>query len=137
MRAMTLAVGMAVAAVAGAGPGRAEELREAILGYMDFAPYEAGIILPAQITADLLPQVHFIDTRDGAQFDAGHIEGAANIEWRQVPARLDELPKSGLVVLYCNTGSLSAQAAFAARVLGRDNVLVLQGGLDGWKAAGR
>ncbi|WP_414646244.1 hypothetical protein [Bradyrhizobium sp. 2S1] len=34
-------------------------------------------------------------------------------------------------MLFCNTGSLSAQAAFALRVAGRENALVLQTGLDG------
>lgn len=134
MRPIILA-GLALALLG--SPAACEEVEEAILGYMDFAPYEAGIILPAQITPELLPQVHFIDTRDAAQFEAGHIEGAVNIDWRQIPARLDALPGDGLVVLYCNTGSLSAQATFAARVLGRDNVLVLQGGYLGWQAAGR
>ena len=38
--------------------------------------------------------------------------------------------------MYCNTGSLSAQAVFALRLLGWDNVRVLQDGLQGWKAKG-
>ena len=47
--------------------------------------------------------------------------------------RIGEIPKDKKVVLFCNTGSLSAQAAFALRVAGRDNVLVLQTGIDGWR----
>lgn len=118
-----------------AAPAQADEsaLAEAITGYMDFATYEAGIILPAQIDAAVFSAAHFIDTRDAEQFAAGHIPGAVNIEWRQIPARLDDLPDTGMVILYCNTGSLSAQATFAARLMGRDNVLVMQGGLTEWK----
>lgn len=111
-----------------------EAVAEAIQDYMDFAIYEAGIILPDQITEELLPSVTFIDTRDAAQFEAGTIAGAINIEWREIPARLDELPEQGLVVLFCNTGSLSAQATFAARLMGRENVVVLQSGYQGWQA---
>jgi rhodanese-related sulfurtransferase len=37
------------------------------------------------------------------------------------------------VLIYCNTGSLSAQSVFAMRLLGWDNVKVLQSGLEGWK----
>ena len=61
------------------------------------------------------------------------IPGARNIEWREVLSRINDIPKDKKVILFCNTGSLSAQAAFALRVAGRDNVLVLQTGLDGWK----
>ncbi|MDX5401442.1 MAG: rhodanese-like domain-containing protein [Rhodobacterales bacterium] len=114
---------------------RAEEaLRDAITGYMDFATYEAGIIMPDQMDQMVFDSAVIVDTRDAAQFAAGHIPGAVNIEWRAVPGRLDELPQTGMVILYCNTGTLSAQAAFAARLLGRENVLMLQTGYEGWLA---
>ena len=100
--------------------------------YLDFANYEAGIIVPEQISEDVFQSVLFIDTRDAEQFEAGTIAGAVNIEWRQILARRDEIPTDRKVILFCNTGSLSAQAAFALRVSGMDNVLVLQTGLRGW-----
>jgi rhodanese-related sulfurtransferase len=40
------------------------------------------------------------------------------------------------VLIYCNTGSLSAQAGFALRVAGWENVRILQGGMEEWKAKG-
>ncbi|MDF1802776.1 rhodanese-like domain-containing protein [Thalassovita sp.] len=107
-------------------------LAEAIVEYMDFATYESGIILPQQIDQSLFASAMFVDTRDAEQFATSHIPGAINIDWRAVPGRLSELPETGMVILYCNTGSLSAQATFAARVLGRENVVVLQSGLRGW-----
>ncbi|MBN2905549.1 MAG: rhodanese-like domain-containing protein [Rhodobacteraceae bacterium] len=127
--ALTLSLGPLAPALAQDNP-----VAEAIQDYMDFAPYEAGLILPAQITPDLRANVTFVDTRSADQFQAETIPGAINIEWREIPARLDALPAEGLVVLFCNTGSLSAQATFAARLLGRENVVVLQGGLSGWMA---
>jgi len=101
--------------------------------YLDFASYEAGIIVPAQISEEIFDSVLFVDTRDSEQFEAGTIPGAVNIEWRQVLARRGEIPIDRKVVLFCNTGSLSAQADFALRVAGMDNVLVLQTGLRGWE----
>ena len=101
--------------------------------YMEFSTYEAGIIVPQQLAKDIFDGVVFIDTRDAGQFVKGSIPGARNIEWREVLSRIDDIPKDKKVILFCNTGSLSAQAAFALRVAGRDNVLVLQTGLDGWK----
>jgi len=106
---------------------------KAMQDYMEFAPYEAGIIVPQQLTKEIFDSVVFIDTRDAAQFATGSIPGARNIEWREVLSRIDEIPKDKKVILFCNTGSLSAQAAFALRVAGRDNVLLLQTRLDGWK----
>lgn len=111
-----------------------EALLDAIIGYMDFATYEAGIIMPDQMDQMVFDNAVIVDTRDAAQFAAGHIPGAINIEWRAVPGQLDALPQTGMVILYCNTGTLSAQAAFAARLLGRENVLMLQTGYEGWLA---
>ncbi|WP_323783577.1 rhodanese-like domain-containing protein [Thalassovita sp.] len=110
-----------------------EAVSEAIIDYMDFAPYESGIILPQQIDQSVFESATFVDTRDAEQFEAAHIPGAIHIEWREIPGRIDELPDSGMVILYCNTGSLSAQATFAARLMGRENVLVLQTGFTGWQ----
>ena len=124
----------ALMTVATAAMAEDDAVGAAVRDYMDFATYESGIILPAQITEDLIPSVTFVDTRDAAQYQAGTIAGAVNIEWREIPARLDELPERGLVVLFCNTGSLSAQATFAARLMGRENVVVLQSGYAGWQA---
>ena len=77
-----------------------------------------------------------IDARDAAQFAKGHIPGAVNIDWRQVLAKRNTIPKDKPVLIYCNTGSLSAQAGFALRVAGWENLRILQGGLEEWKAKG-
>jgi len=106
---------------------------EAMQEYLMFSEYEAGIILPNQIDQTVFETATFIDTRDADQFDTAHIPTAINIEWREVLDRIDEIPESGLTILYCNTGSLSAQAVFALRVAGRDNVVVLQSGFTGWQ----
>ena len=110
-----------------------EAVVEAMQEYLMFSEYEAGIILPNQIDQTVFETATFIDTRDADQFDAAHIPTAINIEWREVLDRIDEIPESGLTILYCNTGSLSAQAVFALRVAGRDNVVVLQSGFTGWQ----
>lgn len=122
-----------------ASPLRAEDtsaLAEAMEEYLEFAEYGASIILPEQIPEDEWPKILVIDARDAAQFGADHIPGAVNIEWRRAVARRDEIPRDKPVVIYCNTGSLSAQAVFALRLLGWDNVRVLQDGIEGWKAKG-
>ena len=122
-----------------AGAVSADPVQEAMQDYAEFAPYDAGIILPAQVTQDIFDNVTFIDTRSAEEFATATIPGALNIEWREIFGRIDEVPSDQKVILFCNTGALSAQAAFGLRVLGRENVLVLQTGYHGWleKAAYR
>lgn len=100
--------------------------------YLMFQEYESGIILPQQIDRSVFEAVTWIDTRDSEQFDKQTIPGAIHIEWRQVIERMDEIPTDRKVIVFCNTGSLSAQAAFALRVAGFDNVVVMQSGFLGW-----
>ena len=111
-----------------------EDVIDAMQEYMEFSTYEAGIIVPQQITEDVFGDFMFIDTRNAEQFKQSTIPGAINIEWRDVLGRIDEVPTDKKVILFCNTGSLSSQAAFALRVAGRENVLLLQTGLIGWQA---
>lgn len=106
---------------------------DAMQEYMMFSEYEAGIILPQQIDSDVFETALFVDTRDAGQFEEGTIPGAVNIEWREVLDRIDDIPEDRMTILFCNTGSLSAQAAFALRVAGRSNVVVLQNGFTGWQ----
>ena len=122
-----------------ASPLRAQEnpiVVDALSGYMDFAEYGGSLIWPEQIPKEDWNKVFVVDARDAAQFAREHIPGAVNIEWRQAVARRAELPKDRMVVVYCNSGSLSAQAVFALRLLGHDNVKVLQDGIEGWKKKG-
>lgn len=109
---------------------------KAIEEYVDFSEYGSSLIMPEQIPEKDWKRVTVVDARDPAQFAKGHIPGAINIEWRQAVARRGELPKDRMVVVYCNSGSLSAQAVFALRLLGYDNVKVLQDGFEGWKKKG-
>ncbi len=113
-----------------------EDLAQAIQDYLDFEEYGSSLILPEQIPAADWPRLLVIDARDAGQFEREHIPGARNIEWREIPARRSEIPADQMVVIYCNSGTLSAQAVFALRMLGWGNVKVLQGGLEGWKVKG-
>jgi rhodanese-related sulfurtransferase len=105
-------------------------------GYLEFVDYGGGVIFAEQIPKDEWPKFMVIDARDPAQFAKGHIPGAINMDWREVLAKRSTIPKNKPVLIYCNTGSLSAQAGFALRVAGWDNVKILQGGMEEWKAKG-
>lgn len=109
---------------------------DAMEAYLDFVDYGGATIFPEQIPRDEWKKFMVIDARDATQFAKEHIPSATNIEWRRVLAERSRIPKDKPVLLYCNTGSLSAQAGFALRVAGYDNVRILQGGFAEWKAKG-
>ena len=104
--------------------------------YLEFVDYGGGVIFAEQIPKDEWPKMVVIDARDAGQFAKGHIPGAIHMDWRQVLAKRNTIPKNKPVLIYCNTGSLSAQAGFAMRVAGWDNLRILQGGMEEWKAKG-
>lgn len=109
---------------------------KAMEDYLEFVDYGGATIFPEQIPAADWKRFMVIDARDKAQFDKEHIAGAVNIEWRRVLAERRQIPKDKPVLLYCNTGTLSAQAGFALRVAGYENVRILQGGYAEWKTKG-
>ena len=116
-------------------PGLADTqpLREALQDYLEFAEYAEGVVSPEQIIEVGPGAFYFVDTRLKRQFDQEHLPGAVHIEWREIVSRDHEIPRDQTVVLYCDTGLLSSKAQFALRLLGRDNVKVLSGGLNEWK----
>lgn len=104
--------------------------------YLEFVDYGGGVMFAEQIPKDDWKRFVVIDARDAGQYAKGHIPGAIHMDWRQVLAKRSSIPKDKPVLIYCNSGSLSAQAGFALRVAGWDNVRILQGGMDEWKAKG-
>lgn len=120
-------------------PAMADVKEDTIKGmeeYLDFVDYGGATIFPEQIPKEEWKKFFVIDARDKDQFAKEHIPGAVNIEWRQVLNKRNDIPKNKPVIIYCNTGTLSAQGGFALRVAGYDNVRILQGGYAEWKAKG-
>lgn len=138
MKKTLQALFMSAAFMVAAAPAQADEspVASAIEEYMDFTEYGSSIIWPEQIPEAEWKRIMVIDARSADQYAKEHIPGAVNIDWRKVPGKRNDIPKDRMVVIYCNTGSLSAQSVFAMRLLGWDNVKVLQDGIEGWKKKG-
>ncbi len=135
--ALTLAVAAATCLPLVASAQAADKATlNALEGYFDFVDANAGTILPEQIPAEDYKKFYVLDVRDAAQFAKEHVPGAANIEWRQVFAQRAKLPKDKTILVYCNTSSFAAQVAMALRMDGFENVRMLYGGFNEWKARG-
>jgi phage shock protein E len=96
------------------------------------APTELFKQIEAQTTPTLL------DVRSVREYNEGHIPGAINIEFRQLPQRLNELPraKGQPIVVYCETGVRAAIANTTLRTAGYKPIRQLTGHMKAWRSKG-
>jgi rhodanese-related sulfurtransferase len=84
----------------------------------------------------------FLDARDPAEYEKGHIPGAirlTNPEAQNEPERVKSLPVAGRpTIVYCEGGACEASLELARFLLdsGFKKVLVYMGGYPEWEAAG-
>ncbi|WP_375582745.1 Ca2+-dependent phosphoinositide-specific phospholipase C [Cyclobacterium xiamenense] len=79
-----------------------------------------------------------LDVRTQAEVDEGIIPGAVHIDFMQADFadKAKKLKKEDPVFIYCKVGGRSARAAELMRGMGFEKVYHLEGGIDGWTAAG-
>jgi rhodanese-related sulfurtransferase len=87
--------------------------------------------------ADVPADVYLLDVRDPDEWVAGHAPEAVHVPMMDVPARLEEIPREGEVVVVCRMGGRSAQVVAYLMQNGYDNVVNLDGGMRDWAAAGK
>lgn len=74
-----------------------------------------------------------LDVRNQDERDLGKIPGSYHIMLGTLPGRLDEIPRSHPVVVYCASGVRSAMAASILQASGIKDVWNLKGGYSLWK----
>ena len=79
-----------------------------------------------------------IDVRTPAEFAAGHLDGAVNIDVQgaDFDAQIAALPKDGTYAVYCHSGRRSADATSRMADAGFAKVYNLDGGVQAWADAG-
>jgi rhodanese-related sulfurtransferase len=77
--------------------------------------------------------VILVDVRTDPEVARGIIEGALHIPLHLLPTRLDEIDRNRPVVLYCQSGARSAQAAHFLAGNGWTEVFNLVGGIGAWR----
>ncbi|MCC7121945.1 MAG: rhodanese-like domain-containing protein [Gammaproteobacteria bacterium] len=91
------------------------------------------ICFASAVAAD---DVLWIDVREPDEYAAGHLEGAINIPWREIAARIRDVApdKRMRIKLYCGVGVRSQMAKFALDAEGYERVSN-EGGYDSVLAA--
>ena len=84
------------------------------------------------------PDVTVVDVRTPAEYAAGHVEGAVNIDvdGASFSDAIAELDKDGTYVVYCQSGRRSGIATDAMTKAGLTHVYNLDGGIGALQAAG-
>ena len=79
-----------------------------------------------------------LDVRTPAEYAAGHLEGAKNIdvESPDFTTQIAGLDKSATYALYCRSGNRSGVAMATMSGAGFTNVFHLGGGITAWQGAG-
>lgn len=83
--------------------------------------------------------VRLLDVRTPGEYEAVHIRGAYNVPLDLLGEHAGEIRAVGYepVVLICQSGTRARRAEEALAAAGMPNLFVLDGGVNGWLAAGR
>lgn len=83
--------------------------------------------------------VQLIDVRTPEEYNAGHIEGAENINIHDsdFEQQLNKLDKNETVYIYCKSGSRSSSAIDTMIEMGFKDITELNGGITAWRVAGK
>jgi len=77
-----------------------------------------------------------IDVREPREYRQGHIPEAKSVPLPEILQDTVKLPGDRQTVLVCRSGRRSLRAAYALQKVGCMNVVILQGGMLSWEAAG-
>ena len=81
---------------------------------------------------------HIVDVREPNEFKAGHLPNARNVPLGKIEegAKVLEKYKTKPILMVCQTGARSGQAAGKLRNQGFAEVVTLAGGMNAWQQAG-
>ena len=84
------------------------------------------------------PGITVVDVRTPTEYQAGHLEGAVNIDVESTTfdSEVGALPKDGAYFVYCRSGNRSAVATERMATLGFTTLYNLLGGVTDWQANG-
>ncbi|MFN4231473.1 rhodanese-like domain-containing protein [Thermus sp.] len=120
------------------GGGAGGDWVKAFGEFIQRVPPASYLVYPTEAKDLLLFDPFILDVRTEEERKKGYIPGSVHIYAGQVPDRLAELPKDKetLILVYCNSGSVSAVVAAYLQALGYKNAKNIAHGFKGWLDAG-
>jgi len=84
---------------------------------------------------DANPKAIVLDVRTKEEFQAGHIDGAINLDVNtgHFQQHLSQLTNTNTFLVYCRSGSRSVKACEAMSLAGMDDLYNLKGGFMAWQ----
>ncbi|AWI11504.1 sulfurtransferase [Compostibacillus humi] len=76
--------------------------------------------------------VQFVDVRTPAEYKANHRKPFINIPISNLTSKIDQLDKEKEIVVICQSGMRSAQAAKILKKQGFEKVYNVKGGMSAW-----
>lgn len=79
-----------------------------------------------------------LDVRSPGEFETAHIDGAVNIPVDRLDPHLREIVSNagGTMVLVCQSGGRAEQAATKLSRQGKQDLVLLEGGMNAWQQSG-
>ena len=91
----------------------------------------------AKTLIDRGERVEPLDLRASSDFETGRLPHARSLPLADLPDRVDEVPRAGIVVLYCGCPRDQLLRAYQfLRGRRHTNVFVLEGDIDAWRGRG-
>lgn len=117
-----------------------------LLGYTDIGAWLAAgkgtAATPRMLPRDLQRELsggtgpRVLDVREPNEWEAGHIEGAEFIPYRELPGRMNEVPAEVPLAVICGSSSRSPVAISLLEGAGFKNLTNVDEGMGGWQKAG-
>ncbi|MDP2338613.1 MAG: rhodanese-like domain-containing protein [Bacteroidota bacterium] len=94
-----------------------------------------SLIKASSVNEELAGNIKIIDLRNSGAFSKGHIKGAVNIDFSQIPNYFTNVIKPfefNKIVMVCYDGQISSYATSLLRLMGYGNVYALRWGMSSW-----
>lgn len=75
----------------------------------------------------------YIDVREHDEYVAGHVEGMLNFPLSNLEESMKKIPNDIEVVIICQSGNRSMQAAVLFQENGYKNIVNVEGGINSWQ----
>jgi len=123
---------------------KVDRMSKTVMQMIGEARAQVALVEPKEAADELGSGAVIVDVREPEEWQLGHINGSVPaprglLEFFADPAsprHQDQLDPSRRVIVVCASGARASLAALTLTTMGYQDVAILDGGLQGWTAAG-